>query len=267
MQGLIAPEAYKKRQKQECSVNPKCGRATFFSVLIIITAVFTAYGTQQPGETLAQTVPRDGENGENKANVVLLIVTNPSGAQIQINDSVYGLSPVLITDLDTGTFEIDMGKSGHYRRRVRVRIDTYGQRNLNFELQRPATLKVVSSPPGAEVFIDKDRGGTTPFFINQLRPAEYQLRCTLEGYEPAHKQIEVLSGASDTVFFTLEPIAKQQENPPVTFDEQEKDQEGRTDLAEAEKRKGFRANISRIMVIGAFALFGILLFSLEKAQS
>ncbi|MFP4164849.1 MAG: PEGA domain-containing protein, partial [Chitinispirillaceae bacterium] len=135
--------------------------------------------------------------------VILKIRTDPSGAGVYLNDKDYGSSPVQISDLDTGTYKLELRKSGYYRRKAKVRIESFGVTELDFDLLQPATLVITSDPPQASVSIDGKSEGKTPY-KKKMRPGEYSIALNLKGYENVEKNISLESGVEDTLVLSLE---------------------------------------------------------------
>ncbi|MFW5813743.1 MAG: PEGA domain-containing protein, partial [Fibrobacterota bacterium] len=139
-----------------------------------------------------------------KQSVVLKVKTDPESATLSIDGKKYGLTPATVTDLDTGSYSIELSKSGHYRRKAKVRIETYGLTELDFELLRPAVLVIQSDPPEASVSIDGKPVGETPYENKRLRPGEHTITLSISGFEPVEKKITLESGGSDTLALAFE---------------------------------------------------------------
>ena len=134
----------------------------------------------------------------------LLITTDPPEAAVKIDGEDYGLTPVEANGLDTGSHVVELSKSGYFRRKATIRLDTSAA-ELHFELSRPATLVVTSEPAGAQITIDGKDAGASPVQNDKLRPGERQVSAGLEGYRPFETTVELESGGADTLHITLEP--------------------------------------------------------------
>ena len=92
-------------------------------------------------------------------------------------------------------------------------------------------VKVTSSPPGAEIFVDDETYGSygrTPREI-VVEPGRHQISLRLRGYRPASRQFDVAKGRGLEAEFALEPMqgTLQVESTPVAT-AQIRDTEGRT---------------------------------------
>ena len=134
----------------------------------------------------------------------LLITTDPPEAAVKIDGEDYGLTPVEANGLDTGSHVVELSKSGYFRRKATVRLDTAAA-ELHFELNRPAALVVTSEPAGAQITIDGQDAGASPLQNDKLRPGEHQITAALDGYKTFETRVELESGGADTLRVTLEP--------------------------------------------------------------
>ncbi|KMQ51576.1 hypothetical protein CHISP_1584 [Chitinispirillum alkaliphilum] len=228
------------------------------SAFILIGAVMSFSYADEPDSLTADTsFQRNTEN-----SVTLNITTRPSEATISLNGTNYGTSPVTITDLDTGTYVLDVSKTGHFRRRVRVRAEAYGERDIFLELQKPATLLITSEPAGAEILIADRQIGTTPL-DEQIRPGHYSITLILEGYHPAQTETELVGGKRDSLHITLEPV---RESSPEQESAVKKSEITEQEISEPTKPARKR-NIFSSIAAGAFILFGVVIFGIEKSSN
>jgi hypothetical protein len=109
---------------------------------------------------------------------MLLVRSRPSGATVRVDGARAGVTPL----------ELAIGAGPHHvvvehARYQPAQLDADAPGRVLAELERPrALLRVVSSPPGAEVAIDGRAAGTTPFAVETT------------GYE--HHAITVQRGAA-----------------------------------------------------------------------
>jgi hypothetical protein len=71
--------------------------------------------------------------------------------------------------------------------------------------QGPARLAVTSTPKGAEVAIDGELKGTTPF-ADEVPAGEHMVRISLDGYITVERQVNFIEGIEDTQSFELEKV-------------------------------------------------------------
>ncbi|MCX7726213.1 MAG: PEGA domain-containing protein [Chitinispirillaceae bacterium] len=172
------------------------------------------------------------------------ISTVPSEATIFVDGKEYGKSPVSIK-VDTGTHTIICQKEGFYQKRVVIQVPSYGRTQLSFKLTSPAKLKIVTEPPAAEIFINGEKKGVTPYTDSLFKPGKYLIKLEKEGYVTKEDSIEVESGGEFTKIDTLKKIVN-------------------TSSDETRKRKFSTFDI--VFVGGAFLLFLLILGVIELKE-
>jgi len=199
----------------------------------------------------------ESDTGAQSENVParLLITTDPPEAAVKIDGKDYGLSPVEAADLDTGSHIVELSKSGYFRRKATVQLDSSGA-ELHFELSRPSTLVVTSEPSGARIGIDGKDAGTSPVQNDKMRPGEYPVSAVLDGYKPFKTTVKTESGSVDTLHIVLEA--------EVAAAEQAQEQKQTpTQAAKADKAgKSWQANT----ILIAFFVFIAVLIGVEKSS-
>ncbi|HLV33331.1 MAG TPA: PEGA domain-containing protein [Chitinispirillaceae bacterium] len=177
------------------------------------------------------------------------IITEPSEAAVVFNDSVTGLSPVIVKDVPVGKHNLILKKKGYYMRKIGLQVDS--SVTFKFVLNRPGSIFFTSEPSGAQIYIDERSAGKTPFVDSIVKPGEYSVRVEASGFKPFERKITVSSGGSDTLKFVLEPSVA----VPDTIES----------VQDTEERNGKK--IKTVVVASAFALFGLVLLFIESFGS
>jgi len=171
-----------------------------------ITSADSTIADKRPAPDSSSTVNSTEQDNAGANNTLTLkISTDPTEAGLKIGERDYGLTPVTITDLDAGEHILELSKSGHFRRRVTIQLDSAGA-DLHFELLRPASVFVTSEPEGAQISFGGKHSGVTPFQSERLRPGDYPLSLSIDGYELYETTVNLKSGINDTLRITLESI-------------------------------------------------------------
>jgi hypothetical protein len=153
-------------------------------------------------------------------------------AQVLVNDQVMGETPLELTNIKPGNntivvrndsrqyqtdikflpskkdvvytvgIERDLGTSDLFSSGWELWFDKEGSED---------TIKVVSEPSGASVFIDDSEVGKTPFSSSAITNGEYDLRLVYEGYESRAVRINIQKGYTLNVSMKLFPYPV----PPV----------------------------------------------------
>ena len=139
---------------------------------------------------------------------LLLVTTEPKGAELSISGYSLGETPRLVTTLDAkNSYKIVVRKPGYQERRLDVRFD--GRRPLvhhvNLVLDS-GVLDVTSSPSGAEVTVNGTVRGTTPLTVEGIPKGRIVVSFAKEGYRPLSKEVFVSVGAPQKLDVALEPI-------------------------------------------------------------
>ena len=93
----------------------------------------------------------------------LEIVSSPAGAEIYVNEKKSGTTPRTLEKLNAGEYKIRLEKDG-YVTFERTAVVVPGQKSeFVADLIALFDLQIVSEPRGAEVYIDGERVGTTPY--------------------------------------------------------------------------------------------------------
>ena len=121
-----------------------------------------------------------------------LAVEGTVGAEVVLDGRALGTVPGSWEDLDAGEYPLRVEMDGYFPLEVTVTIRGGRTRSLVAELtERLGSLVVESDIPGATVFVDRNFKGNTPVTIPELRPGEYSLTISLEGYDVVSRKVEV----------------------------------------------------------------------------
>lgn len=133
--------------------------------------------------------------------------TTPSGATVLVNGIERGVTPLVADDVPKGLAVITFRLAGYREVSREVRLAAGEQRNLALTLApQPATLKVISTPEGARVFVDDSYQGKTPLVVSSVKPGMRTLKVEREGYAPLVKTLEAANGAELTETLVLQSV-------------------------------------------------------------
>lgn len=180
----------------------------------------------------------------------LIINTFPSEAIVLLNDSIRGISPVIISGVDTGVHIITLKKKGCYLKKVELRIDSIQKKELRFILLQPSRIHIITEPSGATVYFNQKSVGKSPFSNNQLKPGDYVISVEMENYERTQQNHLLESNVSDTIKFTLKHSVAYLDSIRVS------------EIRAQKHHKRFTG----ILTGAAFALFGLVLLIIEANE-
>ena len=118
-----------------------------------------------------------------EADAELAVTTRPAGASVSIDGTAAGTTP-LTTHLSPGKHEIVVTKE----RYTAVTTSTDAPGTLTLDLRRPtATLRVTSTPPGANVVLDGQPVGVTPLELTVTAYEQHKVELELAGQSRRRK--------------------------------------------------------------------------------
>ncbi|HVP94594.1 MAG TPA: PEGA domain-containing protein [Methanoregulaceae archaeon] len=121
----------------------------------------------------------------------LRVASTPEGAAVYVNNDYRGTTPVIgsldISNLNPGVSAIALKKAGFedYTTQVIITAGTTTQINAALKAtQAPgvATVQIVSSPGGADVYINNQYVGITPILFQNVKTGSYTVEIRLPGY-------------------------------------------------------------------------------------
>ncbi len=116
---------------------------------------------------------------------LVLIHTQPAGAEATVNGVNKGTTPLFLTDLPLGQHTLHFSKSGYRERTVALSITGRSPIHINETLSpSSATINVESTPPGARITLNGTSRGRTPAIIDNVPEGNATVELQLEGYEP-----------------------------------------------------------------------------------
>jgi hypothetical protein len=129
----------------------------------------------------------------------ITIKTAPDSVAILMNDSVKGLSPLVLNGLKAGEYTFVLKKKGYYQKKVAAVVDSQSAKELTITLQQPGNVVITSDPAGAAVTFNGEAKGAAPVTVSTLKPGDYPLKLTKETFLPFEKKITITGGKTDTI--------------------------------------------------------------------
>ncbi|MCR5414287.1 MAG: PEGA domain-containing protein [Kiritimatiellae bacterium] len=137
---------------------------------------------------------------------LLLVVSEPSGAEITWNGMHLGETPRVIDFLDAGRVHtLELRKTGYRDGSVEVSFNgrTPVVKNVSLVLDA-GTLVVTSVPIGAAVTVNGASKGHTPLEIKEVAKGSARVEVSLPGYRTMSRDVTVAVGGKQMVSFELE---------------------------------------------------------------
>jgi TonB family protein len=123
-----------------------------------------------------------------------------------------------------GSYTVLVEKAGYESEELKAELNVESPRaSLSVPLRaqaRPApslaTVRVVSTPPGAQVLLDGKPTGITPLDRLRARPGKRTIRLQMMGFEPWETTVQLEAGASESISAALEPRPAPPPPEPIT---------------------------------------------------
>jgi len=128
------------------------------------------------------------------AEPILKVESNPSGADVYVDDGRAGVSPVKVKELTPGTHKIRISKDRYQDYHENIFIQEGKPKAIMAGLApKPfGDLQVNSNPSGAEVFIDDEQKGITPVALVDLPKGNRRVTLKKEGFDPWQGTVEII---------------------------------------------------------------------------
>jgi len=145
----------------------------------------------------------DIEPGKEKAISAILqlktgsvsINSHPSPAIITINGKEVGDTPGTITDLISGTYKIEVKKTGYENWYENVEIVAGKEKSLIATLRKTkGSINIISKPPKAEIYLDGEEAGIAPNILSSVDIGLHEIELRMKGYADWKKSINVKHG-------------------------------------------------------------------------
>jgi hypothetical protein len=154
-----------------------------------------------PDQRLALDLQLDQTRG------LVLVTSEPTGAEVSVNDAVRGNTPLLITDLPLGQYRLKLATDGYMPKTVDLSIKDRVPLKVEVPLTSDsASLILDSEPAGATVAVNGVPSGTTPCTVDRIPAGDCKLEVTLEGYAPYVSDLKLAVGQQQKITIPLAPL-------------------------------------------------------------
>lgn len=127
---------------------------------------------------------------------LLLVRTDPAGAEVSCNGLSLGSTPLLVTTLDSGaSYQLALAMNGYQAKTIDVRLDgrTPVVRDEKLSLDS-GIVEVSSQPAGAEVLVNGASRGVTPVTVERVPKGVATFTLKLDGYETETRELTLVAG-------------------------------------------------------------------------
>ena len=139
---------------------------------------------------------------------ILLLKTEPSDCDIQIDGASVGRTPRLITHLPVrGAYSIKLRKAGYQNQTINVRFD--GRKPLvrtEKMISSSGAINIISDPAGAEVTVNGVSQGVTPAEVADVPKGRAVVKFHLDGFADEVRELSVSAGDVQTLSVSLRAL-------------------------------------------------------------
>jgi hypothetical protein len=122
----------------------------------------------------------------------LMVQSSPVGATVTVNGLTKGVTPCEVERLSAGDNTVSISLEGHAPFVQIVRLRVGEEQKIDVILNPlPAVLAILSTPPGARVYLDDKLAGQTPLRLEAILPGTYSVRVESPGFEAESRTIEL----------------------------------------------------------------------------
>ena len=157
-----------------------------------------------PGDPLSKTCHCDMK----PVKGLLLVTSEPEGAEITVDGYSLGETPRLVTTLDAkDVHHLLLRKNGCLERKLEVKF--FGRKPVVHHVKLPVdsgTVEVKTDPAGADVILNGIARGRTPVTVSNIPKGRISVSIRKDGYLEETRDISVSAGETERVFVTLEEL-------------------------------------------------------------
>jgi hypothetical protein len=136
----------------------------------------------------------------------LTVTSTPSAANLYVDGTYRGLTPLTVLGLSLGNHIVNVTKSGYYDN-VSTKSISAGSNSMAVTLTSITTgnLTVTSTPSAANLYVDSVYRGLTPLTVLGLSLGNHNIRVTKSGYYD-NVSTKSISAGSNSMAVTLVPL-------------------------------------------------------------
>jgi len=131
------------------------------------------------------------------------IISDPPGAEVLMNGVSKGRTPARITDIQPGSYEIELRKEGYASYHKSARFSANSEYTIRVSLGSGAAkgfIAIASQPPGAKIKINGEDSGRTPATVG-LTSGHYTVAVEQEGYPTQERTVDLKDGETHQLNF------------------------------------------------------------------
>ncbi len=142
-----------------------------------------------------------------RRSALVLIHTDPEGAEVTIGGASQGKTPLLLTTLPPGKHRVKLEAPGFQPKEVDLSAPDRTPVKLSVSLSSDsAKLTINSRPAAAEILINGISKGDTPMTVERIQAGNVNLELKKEGCKPYKQLLTLAAGQEETITAVLEEL-------------------------------------------------------------
>jgi hypothetical protein len=138
---------------------------------------------------------------------LVLIHTDPAGAEIQIDGADRGKTPLFLSDVPIGKHRVRLSVSGYQSKEIDLAIKDRTPQKISISLASDSAKIILDSEPtGANVVLNGIAKGKTPCTLDRIPAGDARLELSLDGFTPYEQTIKLVAGQEEKLQAVLKPI-------------------------------------------------------------
>ncbi len=139
---------------------------------------------------------------------LILLKTDPAGADVRCNGVSLGTTPLLVTSLPSGrTHVFDLSLNGYQSRRIDVPVEGRSPVVREEKLALDSgTVDCTTEPPGASVSVNGVERGVTPITLERIPKGLAAITVRLAGYRDETRELRLSPGDRQTLALKLKGL-------------------------------------------------------------
>jgi len=130
----------------------------------------------------------------------------PDGTSVVVNNVYKGMTPLIVSSLDPGTYNVTFSHFGYARLSTPVTVQAGSVSEVNATLvMLTGSLFVNTSPPGARLAVDGSAAGISPATLLNLPRGNHTINVTKEGFVTQVLPVLIPADQTTTINVVLVP--------------------------------------------------------------
>lgn len=137
-------------------------------------------------------------------SATLTVECDTTGASVRVNGLDHGAPPCTVERVPEGEVTVEVRAEGFATFQQKLKLAAGETQKIKVPLvPLPASLRVISLPEKARVYLNNEFRGQAPIDMADLAPGSYRVRVEMEGFDPDARNVELIRGSSKTEEFRL----------------------------------------------------------------